>query len=100
MELTNNVIVCVNLLDEAKKHGISINLKKLSELLGVPVVGVIARKKKTLTKLIDAIYKVCMNKIKSSPNVIKYPAVIEDSVCEISNILKNSYLCIKKILIL
>ena len=38
MELTSNVIVCVNLLDEAKKKGIIIDLDNLSFLLGVPVV--------------------------------------------------------------
>ena len=38
MEITNNVIVCVNLLDEAKKKKIKIDLDKLSEELGVPVV--------------------------------------------------------------
>jgi len=38
MELTPNIIVCVNLLDEAKKKGIFIDLDKLSLILGVPVV--------------------------------------------------------------
>ena len=38
MEITPNVIVCVNLLDEAKKKGIFIDLSKLSQILGVPVV--------------------------------------------------------------
>ena len=38
MELTQNVIVCVNLLDEAKSKGIYIDLDKLSNYLGVPVV--------------------------------------------------------------
>lgn len=38
MELTSNVIVCVNLLDEAKNKGIFIDLDKLSLYLGVPVV--------------------------------------------------------------
>ena len=51
MEITNNVIVCVNLLDEAKKKGININLKLLSEYLGVPVVGVSAKYKKTLFEI-------------------------------------------------
>ena len=36
MEITNNIIVCVNLLDEAKKKGISINFDLLENLLGVP----------------------------------------------------------------
>ncbi len=38
LEMTPNVIVCVNLLDEAKKKSIKIDLEKLSNLLGVPVV--------------------------------------------------------------
>ncbi len=46
MEITNKVIVCVNLLDEAKKKEIEIDLDELSSQLGVPVVGTIARKKK------------------------------------------------------
>ena len=67
MEITNNVIDCVNLLDEAKKKGITINLEKLSNLLGVPVVGTVARKKKTLNNLISTVYKMCIGKVKSKP---------------------------------
>ena len=70
MNLTNNVIVCVNLLDEAKKKGISVDLDKLSLLLGVPVVGTIARKKKTLDNLINTIADVCNHKIEPTPNII------------------------------
>lgn len=70
MNLTNNVIVCVNLLDEAKKKGFSVDLDKLSLLLGVPVVGTIARKKKTLNNLINTIADVCNHKIEPTPNII------------------------------
>ena len=70
MNLTNNVIVCVNLLDEAKKKSISVDLDKLSLLLGVPVVGTIARKKKTLDNLINTIADVCNKKIEPTPNII------------------------------
>ena len=55
MEITQNVIVCVNLLDEAKKKKIKIDLNKLSKELGVPVVGTIARKKKTLNNLMEKV---------------------------------------------
>lgn len=57
-EITSNIIVCVNLLDEAKKKGIKIDLNKLSELLGIPVVGTIAKKKKTLNNLLDKIINI------------------------------------------
>lgn len=71
MNLTDKVIVCVNLLDEAKKKGIQINLEKLSKLLGVPVVGTIARKKKTLQNLMATTQKVCTNAISPAPNRIE-----------------------------
>ena len=50
-----NLIVCVNLLDEARRKRITIDLPELQAQLGVPVVGVTARKKKTLTALLDAL---------------------------------------------
>lgn len=80
MEITSNVIVCVNLLDEAEKKGIKIDLEKLSNLLGVPVVGTIARKKKTLKNLISTIDKVATKEIIPKVNNVKYVPVIEDAL--------------------
>ena len=37
LEITNKVVVCVNLLDEAAKKKIEVNIKQLSQYLGVPV---------------------------------------------------------------
>lgn len=53
IEITPNVVLCVNLLDEAKKKKIKIDLNKLSHELGIPVVGIVARSKKNLGKLKD-----------------------------------------------
>ena len=89
MEITSNVIVCVNLLDEAKKKGINIDLEELSNKLGVPVVGTIAHKKKSLNKLIDTVYKVCMKKRNSEPIRIVYPDKIEEAIKKISTSLKE-----------
>lgn len=80
LEITNKVVVCVNLLDEAKKKGIEIDLEKLSSLLGVPVVGTIARKKRTLRKLLDNIYNVASGKPVCNPKLVKYFPIIEDSI--------------------
>src|SRR5690554_3673122 len=44
LEITTNVVVCVNLMDEAKRKKINIDLNKLSQELGVPVVGTNATK--------------------------------------------------------
>ncbi len=43
MELTDQVIFCLNLTDEAQKKGIAINTALLEELLGVPVIPMAAR---------------------------------------------------------
>lgn len=85
MEITSNIIVSVNLLDEAKKKGISIDLKKLSELLGVPVVGTIGKKKKTLINLKNEITKICAGKVSPTPKIIKYVPIIEDSISLLSS---------------
>ena len=49
------VLVCVNLLDEARRKGIEINLKRLEELLGVPVIGMVARKRKSRKRFVQAV---------------------------------------------
>ncbi len=105
MEITPNIIVCVNLLDEAKKKGIQIDLKELERLLGVPVVGTIARKQKTLNNLIKTIQEVCQKKVLPNPKKITYLPVIEESIqilqSEIEKNTKSSYLsrwiCLKLI---
>ena len=55
LEVTKKVIVCVNLLDEAKKKKVKIDLEKLSTYLGTKVVGISARKKEGVNDLLDAI---------------------------------------------
>lgn len=52
IEITPHVIVCVNLLDEAAKKKITVDTKKLEELLGVPVCGVIARNDSGLDEML------------------------------------------------
>ncbi|MBP3392004.1 MAG: ferrous iron transporter B [Clostridia bacterium] len=51
LQITRRVVVCVNLMDEARKKGISIDLQRLSRLLGVPVLGTEARKRSSVKKL-------------------------------------------------
>ena len=58
--IKNNIIVCLNLLDEAKKKNINIDIKKLEKELNLPVIGMSAREKLGINKLIEKIenYKV------------------------------------------
>lgn len=83
MEITNKLVVCVNLLDEAEKKGIHIDLKLLEKYLGVPVVGTIARKKKTLNNLMKKVKEVCEGNLISNPKIPKYPILIEDLILKL-----------------
>lgn len=51
LEITDRVILCINLMDEARKKKISINLEGLRQRLGIPVVAVTAREKAGLAEL-------------------------------------------------
>ena len=89
MEITPKIIVCVNLLDEAKKKGIHIDLKQLEKELGVPVVGTVARKKKTLKQLMETIRQVCIGEKKPKPYQVKYVPILEDSIAMLSSRLQH-----------
>lgn len=84
MEATSNVVLCVNLLDEAERKGLTIKLDILSAELGIPVVGTIARNQNGLIELMDAVDDIVANKIKPSPLTVQYPEKIEQILNEIT----------------
>ena len=55
LELSQNVIVCVNLMDEAERRGISLDLPELSQRLGIPVIGARARRRHGLDELVSTL---------------------------------------------
>lgn len=81
-EITNRVVVCVNLMDEARRHNIKIDLEKLSEKLGVPVIGTVARSGKGLSELMDAANSVMQNEPEAMK--VRYTKPIEDALSVLS----------------
>lgn len=77
-EIKSNVIVCVNLLDEAKRKNIKVDLKLLQQRLGVPVIGTVARKKKELKRLLDVMDGAVISS--SQVHTIPYPKLIEEAI--------------------
>lgn len=80
IEITNNVVMCVNLMDEAKRKKIDINLNQLSALLGIPVVGTSANTGKGVKELMDAIHNVTHQKVIPTPMKINYDNAIEHAI--------------------
>lgn len=80
-EICPKVIVCVNLMDEAREKGIFIDLKGLSEKLGLPVVGTSARKGKGLNELISAISTVEDNEYSANSRIkVTYSSTMEKAI--------------------
>lgn len=87
LEITKNVVVCVNLLDEAKRRRISVDLKKLEEKLGIPVIGTVAKQGKGLSELIDAVEAVlCTQK---NPVSVRYTAPIESALSILTPVIEK-----------
>ena len=80
LEISRRVVVCVNLMDEAERKGIKLDLELLSGRLGVPVVGTTARRKKSLRLLTDCLERVCSAPEPGEPFSVRYPDAIEDAV--------------------
>lgn len=79
MEITRRVLVCVNLLDEAERKNVCIDLDALSEELGVPVVGTVAQKKKSLAALEDALEKLVEGEAPEGYRV-EYDTPLEEAI--------------------
>lgn len=71
LEITDKAVLCLNLMDEAKRHGIEIDDRTLAKDLGIPVVPTSARSQKGIADLIKVIYQVASNEIKCKPHRIK-----------------------------
>jgi len=84
LEITSDVVLCVNLMDEAKKKNIRVDLKKLSDMLGIKVIATSARSGKGLDELKHAIKNACYNK-KHSYLDISYDENTENAVKLIEN---------------
>ena len=89
MEIAPDTVICVNLLDEAKRKNIEIDLEGLSELLGVRVVGTVARSKKTLKRLKNVLDEVSTANEKTDKHLIEYPSVLKNAISELMPFLKE-----------
>lgn len=99
IEITDKVIVCVNLIDEAKRKGITVDTNILSKELGVPVITTIAHKKKSVKKVLEALDNRCSNtamQIKYSDNIENAIKIIEPFLSQkIPKNINKRWLCLR-----
>ena len=90
-EVVPRMVVCVNLLDEARRKGISVRIDLLSDALGVPVVGVIARKRRTLCALSTALDTLCIAENPAPPHTVRYDTALENAVAPLEALLRERF---------
>ena len=88
LELSSKVIVCVNLMDEARKKKISLNLSKLSSLLGIPVTATCARNTTGLNELMKQINLMCLSPPSPSSFRLHYPTTLEKPLTMLTHCLE------------
>jgi len=71
LEITERVVLCLNLMDEAERHQIKIDERMLSKDLGIPVIRAVARYNKGMNELLNSIYEVATGKFICKPYRIK-----------------------------
>jgi len=71
LEITDKAVLCLNLMDEAKRHGIHIDARTLAKDLGIPVVPASARSGEGIPELIQTMYQVASGEIVCKPHRIK-----------------------------
>jgi ferrous iron transport protein B len=80
LEITPRVVVCVNLMDEAARKKIGIDLDGLGAVLGVPVVGTNAREGRGLVELKEAVFRIAVGLEQPQPFPVIYEPAVEEAV--------------------
>ena len=85
LEITDKAVLCLNLMDEAKRNKLTIDQRTLARDLGIPVVPTSARFNKGIPELTKTISEVADGTIKCKPHRIKnVPENINDAVKKLS----------------
>ncbi|AFL94322.1 iron(II) transport system protein B [Thermococcus cleftensis] len=91
----DNVIIALNKLDLAEKHGIEINVKRMEETLGVPVVPLSAKEGVGLEELKEKIYQMANGLLKERPVIPRYDPEVEREIEHITEVLRGTPLAEK-----
>jgi len=92
LEITNNAILCLNLIDEAKRNKIEIDDRALSRELGIPVVPAAARQKIGMDKLLDYTDQIISGKYKCNPRRITSSSKsLNDAVNELVKMINTQF---------
>jgi len=90
LEITDKAVLCLNLMDEARRHHITIDTRTLSRDLGIPVVATSARTKEGIADLLFAIEEVVSGKFQTKKQTyIDLPKENAEAIAELQSALSE-----------
>jgi ferrous iron transport protein B len=92
LEITDRVVVCLNLMDEARRHGLEVDDRTLARELGVPVIPASARYRQGLDRLLEAISEVATGQFVCKPRRIQNePPELKRAVAELTSRIETAF---------
>ncbi len=92
LEITSRAVVCLNLVDEAQRHGLTVDDRQLARDLGVPVVPTVARFGRGLPELLAAVADVASGRVAPRAHRLsEEPPVIRRGLNELAERLRAAY---------
>lgn len=92
LEITDQAVLCLNLMDEAKRNKIEIDVRTLARDLGIPVVPASARYNKGIPELIQTVYQLAKGEITCKPHRIQnVPENIMRSIKKLEDEIEKEY---------
>lgn len=92
LEITDRVVVCLNLMDEARRHGVEVDPPRLEKELGVPVVPTVAREGEGISALLDAAAAVASGRRRTRPfRSRSHPPEVADAAAAVEEVLEREF---------
>ena len=92
LEITDRVVICLNLMDEARRHGLQVDDRTLARELGVPVVPASARYREGLDQVLQAVSEVATGQFVCKPRRIQNePLELKRAVTDLTTRITSAF---------
>lgn len=92
MQITDRAVLCVNLVDEARAHGIEVDVRGLARDLGIPVVPAAARQGQGIGDLLRELHDVAEGRVVCHPRRLRYDAPgLAEAVARLDRMIEDSF---------
>ena len=92
LDITHRVVVYLNLTDEARRHGIGIDVKQLEQQLGVPVISGAARSNIGINELLEAACDVATGSVQTTPyRIARQEQTVEQAVASLTPVVEKTF---------